>query len=323
MPHANPSIRCLVTGAEGFLGCHLAELLVAKGLTVYGTVQGDTRNLDHIKDKLALLPCDVVDRQRVTEVALETKPDVVFHLAAQSLPVLSWQDPETTFRVNVMGTLHLLEAIRRADFDSIIVVAGSSAEYGIGGQDEMPIKESRELRPTSPYGASKVAVDLLSRFYRQTYGMKVIRVRPFFVIGPRKTGDVCSDFATGILDIEEGQSDKLRVGNLESVRDFLDVRDAVRALWLLAEKGTPGEVYNICSGVGHSVREVLELLISLANRPIPVEQDATRLRTADEPVVIGDNGRLRALGWKPEISLDRTLGAVLDYWRDHRPTSLD
>jgi GDP-4-dehydro-6-deoxy-D-mannose reductase len=322
MPHASPRIRCLVTGAEGFLGCHLAEFLVAKGLTVYGTVQGDTRNLDHIKDRLALLPCDVADRQRVNEVALETKPDVVFHLAAQSLPVLSWQDPETTFRVNVMGTLHLLEAIRRAGLDSVVVVAGSSAEYSIRGQDEMPIKESRELRPTSPYGVSKVAVDLLSRFYWQTYGMKVIRARPFFVIGPRKASDVCSDFARGIVEVEKGRSDRLRVGNLEAVRDFLDVRDAVRALWLLAEKGTPGAVYNVCSGVGHSVREVLDILISLATRPIPVEPDPTRLRTADEPVVIGDNGRLRALGWKPEIPLDRALGAVLDYWRDHRPTSL-
>lgn len=307
--------RCLITGAEGFLGCHLAEFLVAKGLTVYGTVQGDTRNLDHIKDKLALLPCDVVDRQRVNEVALETKPDVVFHLAAQSLPVLSWQDPETTFRVNVMGTLHLLEAIRRADLDSVVVVAGSSAEYSIGGQDEMPIKESRELRPTSPYGVSKVAVDLLSRFYWQTYGMKVIRVRPFFIVGPRKTGDVCSDLVRGIVEIEEGQSDTLMVGNLEAVRDFLDVRDAVRALCLLAEKGAPGEVYNICSGVGHKVQEVLDTLLSMAAKPIQVEHKQQRMRPFDEPVVVGDNSKLQALGWQPQIPLEETLARILEYWR--------
>jgi GDP-4-dehydro-6-deoxy-D-mannose reductase len=307
--------RCLITGAEGFLGCHLAEFLVAKGLTVYGTVQGDTRNLDHIKDELALLPCDVADRQRVNEVALETKPDVVFHLAAQSLPVLSWQDPETTFRVNVMGTLHLLEAIRRASLDSVVVVAGSSAEYGIRGQDEMPIKESRELRPTSPYGVSKVAVDLLSRFYWQTYGMKVIRIRPFFIVGPRKTGDVCSDFVRGIVEIEEGQRDALTVGNLETVRDFLDVRDAVRAFWLLAEKGLPGEVYNVCSGVGHEVQEVLDILVSMADRPMPVEYDPQRMRPSDEPVVVGDNSKLCALGWKPQIPLEETLAGILNFWR--------
>jgi GDP-4-dehydro-6-deoxy-D-mannose reductase len=307
--------RCLITGAEGFLGCHLAEFLVAKGLTVCGTVQGDTRNLDHIKDKLALLPCDIVDRQRVKEVALETKPDVVFHLAAQSLPVLSWQDPETTFRVNVMGTLHLLEAIRRAGLDSVVVVAGSSAEYGISGQDEMPIKESRELQPTSPYGVSKVAVDLLSRFYRQTYGMKVIRARPFFVIGPRKASDVCSDFARGIVEVEKGRSDRLRVGNLEAVRDLIDVRDAVRALWLLADKATPGEVYNVCSGVGHRVREVLDLLITLSGNESRYRVVPDKMRPYDAAVCIGDNLKLKALGWEPQIPLERTLADVLDYWR--------
>jgi GDP-4-dehydro-6-deoxy-D-mannose reductase len=307
--------RCLITGAEGFLGCHLAEFLVAKGLTVYGTVQGDTRNLDHIKDKLTLLPCDIVDRQQVEAAIAEAQPEVAYHLAAQSLPVLSWKDPETTFSTNVFGTLNLLEAIRNAGLDPIIVVACSSSEYGFATSEEIPIKEEKALQPVSPYGISKVAADLLSCLYWHTYGMKVIRIRPFFIVGPRKTGDVCSDFVRGIVEIEEGQRDALTVGNLEMVRDFLDVRDAVRALWVLAEKGDPGAVYNVCSGVGHSVREILELLVAMAEKPIPIRQDPQALRPVDEPVIIGDNSKLCALGWEPQIPLKRALADVLAHWR--------
>jgi GDP-4-dehydro-6-deoxy-D-mannose reductase len=315
-------MQVLITGVGGFLGSHLAEFLLAEGLAVYGTVHKDARNVEHIEDKLSLLPCDILVRQQVETTLREVRPDLVFHLAAQSLPVASWEDPETTFKTNVFGTLYLLEAVRKAGISPTIVVACSSAGYGFTSAEEIPIKEEKTLQPASPYGVSKVAADLLARLYWHAYGMKVVRVRPFFVIGPRKVGDVCSDFARGIVEIEKGQSDRLRVGNLEAVRDFLAVRDAVRALWLLAEKGAPGEVYNICSGVGHPVREVLGLLISLATRPIPVEPDPTRLQTADEPVVIGDNGRLRALGWEPQIPLGQSLGTVLDYWRGLRATSL-
>jgi GDP-4-dehydro-6-deoxy-D-mannose reductase len=158
-------------------------------------------------------------------------------------------------------------------------------------------------------------VDLLSRVYWQAYGMKVVRARLFFVIGPRKVGDVCSDFARGVVAVENGRSDCLRVGNLAAIRDFVDVQDAVRGLWLLAEKGLPGEVYNICSGVGHRVQEVLDILISMAARPMLVERDPHRMRPSEEPVVVGDNSKLRALGWEPKIPLPETLAAILNFWR--------
>lgn len=307
--------RCLITGVGGFLGSHLAEFLLAQGMAVYGTVHRNTKNIEHLKLRLTVLPCDILEKQQMKAIVAEVKPDVVVHLAAQTLPALSWRDAETTFQVNISGTLCLLDAIREAGGDPVVEVACSSAEYGFTSEHEIPIKETTELRPASPYGVSKVAADLLSLLYWQAYGMKVVRVRPFLVMGPRKVGDVCSDFARGIVEVEKGQSDGLRVGNLEAVRDFLDVRDAVRALWILAEKGAPGEVYNVCSGVGHSVREVLKILISLATRPIPVGPDPSHLRPADEPAVVGDNTRLRALGWEPQIPLGRALDTVLDYWR--------
>lgn len=307
--------RSLITGIGGFLGSHLAEFLLARGIAVAGTVHKNDRSIRHLKDKLALLSCDILDAKQVEDVVRKAQPEVVFHLAAKSLPVLSWQDPEATFRVNVFGTLHLLEAVRNAGIDPVIVVACSSAEYGFGASDATPIKEERPLHPASPYGVSKVAVDLLAHLYWRTYGMRIVRVRPFFVTGPRKVGDVCSDFAQGIVAVEHGKQQVLKVGNLEAVRDFLDVQDSVRALWLVAQKAHPGEVYNICSGVGYKVGEVLQMLLAMARSPIRVEHDPARLRPADEPTVIGDNSKLRALDWEPQIPLRQTLEQMLNSWR--------
>jgi len=307
--------RCLITGVGGFLGSHLAEFLLAQDVAVYGTVHRDTKNIEHLKRSLTVLPCDILEREQVETTVREAQPQVAYHLAACSLPLLSWQEPALTLQVNVLGTLHLLEAVRRVSAETTIVVVGSSAEYGMVGEEEIPIKEDRPPFPASPYGVSKVAADLLARLYWQAYGMKVVRVRPFLVIGPRKVGDVCSDFARGVVAVQRGQSDRLRVGNLEAVRDFLDVRDAVQALSLLADKATPGEVYNVCSGVGHRVREVLELLIALSGNEVRYRVVPEKLRPYDVRICIGDNLRLKALGWKPQIPLERTLADILDYWR--------
>jgi GDP-4-dehydro-6-deoxy-D-mannose reductase len=300
----------------GFLGSHLAEFLLAQGLPVGGTVHRDTTNIERLQPGLSVLRCDILDKQRLAAVVAELEPDVVVHLAAHTSPVLSWQDAETTFRVNVSGTLCLLDAIREAGSEPVVVVACSSAEYGLASENGIPIKESGEFHPASPYGVSKVAADLLSRLYWQAYGMRIVRVRPFFVVGPRKTGDVCSDFARGVVAVEKGRSDSVSVGNLEAVRDFLDVRDAVSALWLLAEKGAPGEVYNLCSGVGRPVREVLELLIALAGNNIRYQVAPEKMRSHDVRTCIGDNSKLRTLGWRPQIPLEKTLADMLDYWRE-------
>ena len=166
---------------------------------------------------------------------------------------------------------------------------------------------------------SKVAVDLLAHLYWRAYGLRTVRVRPFFVIGPRKTGDVCSDFARGVVAVEKGERASLKVGNVDAVRDFLYVDDAVAGCQLLAEKATAGEVYNLCRDAGHRVGDLLEVLRGLAGRPIVVESDVTRLRPLDEPVVIGDNARLRALGWEPQVPISEALGHILDYWRQAAP----
>ena len=310
------SPRCLITGAGGFLGSYLAELMLEKGYAVHGAVHKDSRNLAHISDQMSLLPCDMLDKGQVKAAVLESRPQLIFHLAAQSLPFVSWKDPEHTLEANVLGTLHLLEAVRTSGIKPTILLAGSSAEYGFAAPNEVPIAETAPLHPASPYGVSKVAADLLGQLYARTYDLRVICLRPFFIIGPRKVDDVCSDFARGIVSIEAGRQAKLAVGNVEATRDFLDVADAIEACWLVAQSGKPGDVYNVCSGMGHSIREILDTLCSLATKPIPVELDPTRLRPSDEPIIVGDNRRLRRLGWSLHVPLAETLARILQYWRN-------
>ncbi len=306
---------CLITGIGGFLGSHLAEFALAQGWTVSGVHRSDNFNLEGIRHQVALFRSDILDRTQIENAVQKIGPDVIFHLAAQSSPSVSWTEPERTLHVNVLGTLNLLEAVRAAGLKPVVVVAGSSAEYGFSQPEEIPIQEDKPLRPASPYGVSKVASSALALLYHRAFDMQVVVVRPFFVIGPRKTGDVCSSFAQGIVAVERGEQTSLNVGNLETVRDFLDTEDAVRALWLLAERGTAGQAYNICSSVGHKIASVLEVFLRMSSLTITVERDSALLRPADDPNVVGDNSRLRALGWTPQVALDDSLSRILNYWR--------
>ena len=198
----------------------------------------------------------------------------------------------------------------------IVVLAGSSAEYAMVAGDQ-PIHEEVALAPSTPYGVSKLAEDHVGLLFGRHYQLHVIRVRPFFIVGPGKRGDVCSDFAQGIVAIERGQADKLSVGNLTIVRDMLDVRDGVDALRIIAESGSPGEVYNICAGVGTSLRRILDVYKNLARVPVVEWADPSKIRPIDEPVRIGDPGRLKKLGWQPSIPLEQTLSDILNHWRAH------
>ena len=265
--------KCLITGCNGFIGSHLAEFLVKQGLIVYGTVHGNREKIARLGDKITTFECEILENEKVKNIVSQVKPDVVFHLAARSGVKPSWQDPEITLKVNILGTLYLLEALTKLATDPMVVVVCSAAEYGYRGEDGLPIKESSELRPSDPYAVSKVAQDLLASLYWPTYGLRVIRVRPLNITGPGMKGDACSDFAKGIVEIEKGQREALNVGDLNSVRDITDVRDAVEALWIMAEKGKPGEVYNICSGVGYRIGDLLDKLIRMSNAEVKVIQD--------------------------------------------------
>jgi GDP-4-dehydro-6-deoxy-D-mannose reductase len=307
-------MRCLVTGAAGFIGGYLIEELLRRGATVVASGRRPITDRLAGRPDLTTVPGDVLDGDFIRGLVGAAKADVVFHLAAQSLPVVSWERPAETFQVNVIGTLNVLQAARRSEGGVMVVLCGSSAEYG-PGRDETPIAEDDPLVPSSPYGISKLAQDHLGRLYGEAYGLRVIRARPFFLIGPRKRRDVCSDMARHIVAIEQGRAGDLPVGNLDVVRDLLDVRDGVSALCTMAERGRAGEAYNIASGRGQRLRAVLDMMKTRARVAVVERLDPTKLRPVDEPVKIGDPAKLEALGWKPGFALEETLTDILEYWR--------
>ena len=308
--------KCLITGCEGFVGSHLADLLVEKGHEIYGMVYADTKNIDHLKNEITVLNCDINNAEKVNEVLQKSEPEYIFHLAAQSFVMTSWEDPYLTLKTNILGTLNLLEGVRKMELDPLIEIVGSSSVYGPRSEDELPLKEETDFRPTSFYAVSKVGEEMLGYLYAKVYGMRVIRVRPFNMTGPRKTGDACSDFTKGLVEIERGTRKYLEVGNLDTIRDFTDGRDAVKALWLLAEKGVPGEAYSLCSGKGYKMGAILRMAILLSGLGnVEVRQVPWKMRPYDDPVYIGDNSKLRRLGWEPRIPMEKTLSDMLEYWR--------
>ncbi|MFQ5692670.1 MAG: GDP-mannose 4,6-dehydratase [Nitrospinota bacterium] len=314
--------RVLLTGTTGFVGSYLAEFLLGReDVELFGIRRWRSRseNIQHLGDRINLIECDIRDRTSMVRVVREVRPDRIFHLAAQSYVVTSWHAPEESLSTNILGTLNLLEAVREVGIDPLIQTAGSSEEYGFVLPEDVPIRETHPLNPLSPYAVSKVGQDLLSYQYFKSYGIRTVRTRAFNHTGPRR-GDVfvTSNFAKQIAERECGLKEgPLRVGNLEAVRDFTDVRDIVRAYWLALEKGEPGEAYNISSGKGFRIRDVLDMLLAMARKPIEVEVDPERLRPSDVPLLIGDSTKFREVtGWAPEIPFEQTLREILDDWRE-------
>ncbi len=313
--------RVLITGITGFVGSHLADHLLAVGdYEVYGLRRWRSRleNIAHIMDQVDLQEGDILDARAMLQVIHRVKPDYVFHLAAQSFVPASWTGPDATLTANIRGQVNLFEAILAADLPCRVQVAGSSEEYGLVHPDELPITEDNPLRPLSPYAVSKVAQDLLAWQYHRSYGLHVVRTRGFNHTGPRR-GEVfvCSNFAKQIAAAEAGLHEPLiQVGNLETTRDFTDVRDMVRAYLLALQKGRPGEVYNICSGQDIRIGNVLDRLCTLATVPIQIVQNPDRLRPSDVPILRGSAAKFQAdTGWEPEIPFSQTLEDTLDYWR--------
>ena len=309
----------MVTGATGFIGSHLSEFLLKKGHEVHGTVwdENELKNVETIRDEINLLECDIRNEARVAEIIDQIKPERIFHLAAQSFPTVSWDEPARTLETNVLGTSHLFEAVKKHSPNAVVLVACSSAEYGFVTEAEVPVSEDHVLLPLHPYGVSKVAQDLLSYQYFKNFGIKSLRARIFNTTGPKKTNDVCSDFTKMTVEIEKGKASGMRVGNLEAKRDITDVADVINALWLLTEKGVQGEVYNVCSSRALRIRDVLDMAIANSTVKIDVEVDPSKLRPTDEPIIMGDNTKIReTCGWVPVITMEETLRTMLDYWRN-------
>jgi GDP-4-dehydro-6-deoxy-D-mannose reductase len=315
-------VRVLITGLPGFAGPYLAKHLVTSdadaelfGLlwTGAGTVE---RQLP--ETTIHLLGGDVGDPQSILDTLDHARPDVVYHLAAASSVSESWSNPADGFRVNTIGTVNLLEGIRKIGLAPTIVVASSAEVYGRACATTDRLHEQLPMHPVSPYGASKASMELAAAAYHEGMGMPIVRLRLFNHTGPRRPARfVASSLARQIAEIETGRcAPELRVGNLDAVRDFTDVRDVARAYRLAALRGSPGEVYNVCSGTGVAIRSLLDRLLDMTDREIAVRQDPARMRGADIPVQVGDPTKFReTTGWQPEIEIGQTLADLLSWWR--------
>ncbi len=313
------TVRTLITGAGGFVGGHLcAYLLTHTDWELLGTVYPNPVDEQPAEPRLRLRFVDLRDPAAVQGLVEEVRPDFIFHLAAQSFVPASFADPWDTLENNIRAELNLLEAVRHSGRETRVLVIGSNEEYGAPTAGGLPLTEQSPLQPSNPYAVSKVAQDFLGLQYHLAYRMLVVRVRPFNHTGPGQSPRfVVPAFASQIARIEVGlQEPVMKVGNLQASRDFTDVRDIVRAYYLAATEGDPGEVYNLASGRAQSVRGLLETLLSYSSTHIRVERDPERYRPVDVPVVYGSTDKFyRRTGWQPQIPFEQTLRDVLDDWR--------
>ena len=311
-------MRAFITGVGGFAGSHLSDYLLEQtDWQVTGCVLPGW-DCSHLDGRVTCLELDLRDRMAVRARLDQVAPDVIFHLAAQAFVPVSWQDPWDTLENNIRAETNILDGLVKLGAKPRVMVVGSNEEYGLVQPQDLPLREDSPLRTNSPYAVSKVAQDLLGLSYFLSYTLPVVRVRPFNHIGPRQSeGFVAPAFAKQIALIEAGRQEPvIRVGNLSAQRDFSDVRDVVRAYYLVVTKGQPGEVYNIGSGQPRTVQSLLETMLSLSAAQIRVEFDPERMRPSDTPVVYCDAKKLRdATGWTPSISFEQTLRDVLDDWR--------
>jgi GDP-4-dehydro-6-deoxy-D-mannose reductase len=313
--------RVLITGVTGFAGSHLVDYLLTRNdCEIFGIHRwrSRTENVEHFADKITMLECDLRDATSTRDTLETVRPDWIFHLAAQSFVPTSWIAPTESLTTNVLAQVKILEAVRHMGLKCRIQLACSSEEYGMVYPNEIPIRETNPLRPLSPYAVSKVTQDMLGYQYWMSWKVDCVRTRGFNHEGPRRGPVfVASDFAKQIADIERGRKPPvLSVGNLDSKRDFTDVRDMVKAYWLALEKCEPGEAYNICSGKSWSIQQVLDLLLGMTQVKIEVRRDAARMRPSDVPVLQGDYSKFKqATGWEPTIPFEQTLRDMLEHWR--------
>lgn len=317
----------LITGAGGMVGTHLIDYLQTErklsAKQIIGLYFKPTTSIEDVAHKATLAECDVRYYAPLAQHLQKYRPKVIFHLAAQSYPTVSWQRPQETMEINATGTINIFEAIKSiksidANYDPVVVVACSSAAYGASLTPEnTPVPESAQLLPLHPYGVSKAAQDLLTFQYHHNDGIRGIRARIFNTTGPRKVNDVMSDFTARAVRIERGELDKLRVGNIDTERAITDVRDLIRALVLLSEKGSWGEAYNICGEKAYLIRDLIPIIQKEINQSFDLYTDPALLRPSDEKIIFGDNRKLKAAtGWTQVYSIEQTIKDMINYWRN-------
>lgn len=309
--------KAMVIGAAGFVGGYLIKHLNDDcGYEVVAT-KLPSETLENLPAKVYNL--DILDKESIVSLLFETRPDYIFHLAAQSSVSVAWNNPQLTIDVNIKGAVNVMDAVRELYYKPRIVVIGSGEEYGHIREGETPIKEDNRINPGNIYAATKACQNMIGSIYARAYDMEIVLVRAFNHIGPKQSPIfVVSDFCKQVAEIEAGLREPVMyVGNLSAKRDFTDVRDVVRAYGLLAKNGQKGSTYNVGRGHAYAIREILDKIISYSTVEIKVETDPAKIRPVDVPIIEADISRLvEATGWAPEIAIDDTIKEVLDYWRE-------
>lgn len=311
-------MNVLVTGISGFTGRYLYRyLLTIPSLKPYGLSRSITKELESSLPQASLVQGDILDYEALRGLIEKIRPNYVFHLAGQRPSGSLWTEQHGTFITNCIGTMALLEAIKSTGCSARVFIPSSSAVYGVIDKHKTLISEDHPISPINIYGASKAAQEIIGRQYLVSHGIEVVIARVFNCVGPGQGKEfVSSSLAHQLVQAKKGyRKPKIEVGNLKPVRDYIDVRDVVRAYWLIIEQGTPGEVYNVCSGEGYSVKEVLDMLIRKTGISVHIVERAARVRSVDIPISVGSYAKLhKHTGWSPQVNISDTLGELLHFW---------
>ena len=311
--------KYLITGANGFCGRHIVNF-IPKNNEIYGISRNIPEELMLKHPHVNYERLNLLDHSSVFQFLKKNTPDYIIHLAAESSVGLSWKGPINVLNNNIISQINMFEAIRELElYDTKILIACSSEEYGLINESDLPINENCSFNPLSAYAVSKISQDMSAYQYYKSYNMNILRARCFNLIGPgQATNYALSSFAKQIADIEKGQRENIiYVGNLDVVRDYTDVRSAMDAYYKILTKSEKGSVYNICSGKGYQLKDLLNYLISLSDTNIEIKTDSLRLRPSDLPIMTGDNTKIKnELEWEPKIDIYQSINDLLDYWRE-------
>lgn len=312
-------MKVIVTGGTGMVGSHFMRSYREDGDEVIGIARSSAASRMAAVQDASIVRCDILERDRLREIVMDFRPDVIIHMAAQAFNGDSWKLEQITHYTNYQGTLNVLRCakeLKESGTNVRVLLACSSAEYGNIKPEDCPLREDRLLTPWTPYGVSKAGVEMLGRQYELNYGIAVFLPRMFIHVGTgHPPATAIQNFARQLALIKSGAlPPEIHVGNLDSARDFIDVRDGVRAMRLLMKNGTPGEPVNICNNKAYRIRDILEMLIDIAAVDVRIVSDPALFRVADEPLLLGDDSRIRALGYSRRYSMRETLEAVFQDW---------
>ena len=314
--------KILITGFSGLVSHHFLKYLEYHGVesVIKGVdfIEPDLKHEQFRSIKVEYEKVDLLDRNKVECVIHEFKPDYILHLASFSSVAFSWSEPVTSFQNNTNIYLNLMEAVRIIDLPTRILSIGSSEEYGDVDEKDLPLKESHSLKPVSPYAVARVSQELLSQVYERGYGLDIVMTRSFNHIGPfQKEIFVVPSFVKQLVRIKQnGGRGELITGNLDIIRDFTDVRDVVSAYYLLLTQGKKGHIYNVCSGIGFSLKQVVDRICGILNIAANIRLDPNLIRPNDNKIIIGSNEKIKnAYGWEPRFTLDQSLNDIINYWQ--------